>query len=91
MASHGEVYSKENNMPAPNQQPAPDQQAVLPTNRIKSSIPRGVAPEPNKEKWEYPSEQMFYNALRRKVGTQLLFLFTSTSLLKEKMNRDGRE
>lgn len=72
MASH-EIDSlvSENQMPPPNQRPAPDQEKPLPTNRIKSSIPRGEKSEPEKEKWEYPSEQMFYNALRKKVLTSL--------------------
>ena len=56
----------ENQMPPENQRPHPDQRNPLPTSRVRSSIPRGVAPEPEKERWEYPSEQMFYNALRRK-------------------------
>ena len=68
MASH-EVDSlvSENQMPPPNQRPHPDQKKALPTNRIRSSIPRGSEPEPEKEKWDYPSEQMFYNALKKKV------------------------
>jgi cytochrome c heme-lyase len=34
----------------------------LPTHRIISSIPRGNADE----NWKYPSEQMFYNAMKKK-------------------------
>jgi len=68
MADHEvKALQKDNQMPAPNQQPHPDQSKPLPTHRVRSSIPRGASPEPEKEKWEYPSEQMFYNALRRKV------------------------
>merc|ERR1712137_516816 len=67
MADHEvKALQKDNRMPAPNQQPHPDQSKPLPTHRVRSSIPRGAAPEPDKEKWEYPSEQMFYNALRKK-------------------------
>jgi len=67
MASH-EISSlvPENQMPPENQQPRSDQKMPLPTNRIRSSIPRGPKSDPEKEKWDYPSEQMFYNALRKK-------------------------
>lgn len=70
MASHEiDALVQENQMPPPNQRPAPDQKKILPTNRIKSSIPRGNKVEPEKEKWEYPSEQMFFNALKKKVDS----------------------
>lgn len=51
-----------NMMPPANQQPAPDQPFPLPTERQKSSIPRSGT----EDNWVYPSQQMFYNALRRK-------------------------
>jgi cytochrome c heme-lyase len=41
----------------------------LPKERVVSSIPRGKAPaedDSKDDRWEYPSEQMFYNAMRRK-------------------------
>jgi len=67
MADHEvKALQQDNQMPPPNQRPHPDQNKPLPTHRIRSSIPRGTTPEPEKERWEYPSEQMFYNALRRK-------------------------
>ena len=62
-------YSKEqdvdprNNMPPPNQQPAPGQQIPLSTDRETSNIPTG---DEDGKKWIYPSEQMFFNAMRRK-------------------------
>ncbi|CDS04228.1 hypothetical protein LRAMOSA07168 [Lichtheimia ramosa] len=40
----------------------PDQQVDLPTERVISSIPRAD----KESRWEYPSPQQFYNALRRK-------------------------
>lgn len=40
----------------------PDQQIDLPTERVISSIPRAD----KESRWEYPSPQQFYNALRRK-------------------------
>ncbi|KAI6206335.1 hypothetical protein M3Y94_00898400 [Aphelenchoides besseyi] len=52
-----------NAMPPPNQQPAPDQPFPLSIAREKSTIPK--ADEPGKT-WEYPSAQMFWNAMRRK-------------------------
>ena len=69
MASH-EVAElvPENQMPPENQRPREDQTKPLPTGRIRSSIPRGPSSEADKEKWDYPSEQMFYNALRKKVS-----------------------
>ena len=51
-----------NMMPPANQMPAADQPFPLPTNRQKSSIPRSGT----EDNWVYPSQQMFYNALRRK-------------------------
>eukprot|EP01052_Picozoa_sp_SAG31_P031248 SAG31_NODE_3292_length_4454_cov_2.328588_1_plen_102_part_00 len=51
-----------NNMPAPNQEPWPGQQAPLNTARVVSTIPKGDSDS----NWDYPSEQMFYNALQRK-------------------------
>ena len=58
------------------QSPHPDQRIPLSTHRVISSIPRAdelrdektVAPhQPAEEsKWVYPSEQQFYNAMRRK-------------------------
>ena len=56
-----------NQMPPPNQQPHADQRAPLPIQRLKSSIPKADG-----NNWEYPSEQMFYNALKRKVHFSFL-------------------
>eukprot|EP00298_Acanthocystis_sp_HF-20_P023628 c3299_g1_i1.p1 GENE.c3299_g1_i1~~c3299_g1_i1.p1 ORF type:complete len:250 (+),score=90.97 c3299_g1_i1:37-786(+) len=53
-----------NMMPAPNQRPHVDQQKPLPTEREKSSIPK--FDDEKNSKWVYPSQQMFYNALKRK-------------------------
>ena len=51
-----------NMMPPANQQPSPDQPFPLPTERQKSSIPN-----PNTgDNWVYPSQQMFWNAMKRK-------------------------
>ena len=46
-----------------NQKPAPGQRAKLPTERAVSSIPTATGDDPL---WVYPSQQMFYNAMRRK-------------------------
>jgi cytochrome c heme-lyase len=54
----------DNNIPALAQSPFPDQEIPLPTERVISSIPR--AKTEDNSKWEYPSPQQFYNALRRK-------------------------
>ena len=50
-------------MPPPNQQPSPGQPFPLSTNRITSNIPKAGT---ENEKWVYPSEQMFWNAMLRK-------------------------
>lgn len=49
-------------MPDLVQSPAPGQQIPLPTERVISSIPK----VDGASRWEYPSPQQFYNALRRK-------------------------
>lgn len=51
-----------NNMPPPNQCPAPDQPFPLSTDRERSSIPKADS----NEYWQYPSPQMFWNAMLRK-------------------------
>lgn len=52
-----------NMMPPPNQRPAPDQPFSLPTQRQVSSIPKAGS---ENEFWQYPSQQMFWNAMLRK-------------------------
>jgi len=55
-----------NNMPPPNQRPSPDQPFQLSTHRVSSSIPK-FAPKGEVDKtWQYPSPQMFWNAMTRK-------------------------
>jgi len=59
-----DVLNPANAMPAtPNQQPAPGQRVPLSTHRVTSTIPSTTGSEPL---WVYPSEQMFFNAMRRK-------------------------
>jgi cytochrome c heme-lyase len=53
-----------NNIPNLAQAPLPDQEIPLPTERVISSIPRAQTEDDSR--WEYPSPQQFYNALRRK-------------------------
>ncbi|KAI8344800.1 cytochrome c/c1 heme-lyase [Chlamydoabsidia padenii] len=52
-----------NMMPNLTQQRQHDQVVDLPTERVISSIPKAKDTD---AKWEYPSPQQFYNALRRK-------------------------
>ncbi len=47
------------------QEPCPGQPFPLSTHRQVSSIPKVEGEE---GKWVYPSEQMFFNAMVRKVG-----------------------
>ncbi|VDM47636.1 unnamed protein product [Toxocara canis] len=51
-----------NNMPPPNQCPAPDQPFPLSTKRERSTIPKANSDEC----WQYPSPQMFWNAMLKK-------------------------
>lgn len=51
-----------NMMPPPNQMPSPGQPFPLSTHRVRSTIPKAGT----EERWEYPSEQMFWNAMLRK-------------------------
>ncbi|XP_061489710.1 holocytochrome c-type synthase isoform X2 [Rhineura floridana] len=57
-----EKIDPSNMMPPPNQLPSPDQPFTLSTMREESSIPRAAS----EQKWVYPSEQMFWNAMLRK-------------------------
>ncbi|XP_017104610.1 holocytochrome c-type synthase [Drosophila bipectinata] len=54
-----------NMMPPANQQPAPDQPFPLPTDRQTSTIPK-VTEDGSVQFWQYPSQQMFWNAMLRK-------------------------
>ncbi|KAG2204127.1 hypothetical protein INT47_011610 [Mucor saturninus] len=55
--------NKLNMIPNLTQSPQADQTVDLPTERVISSIPKAKGAA---SKWEYPSPQQFYNALRRK-------------------------
>jgi cytochrome c heme-lyase len=57
-----------NNMPStPAQQPHPTQSTLLSTSRETSTIPRAASPDSKEDAvWIYPSEQMFFNAMKRK-------------------------
>eukprot|EP00038_Savillea_parva_P024737 m.44913 g.44913 ORF g.44913 m.44913 type:complete len:375 (-) comp6592_c0_seq1:260-1384(-) len=53
------------------QRPAPDQTSPLPTDRRVSSIPKTSEHTPKHQPdtadyWQYPSQQMFFNAMKRK-------------------------
>ncbi|KAJ3375101.1 Cytochrome c1 heme lyase [Allomyces arbusculus] len=48
------------------QAPHPDQHRELPVEREVSTIPRGGQDANEGEKWIYPSQQMFFNAMKRK-------------------------
>lgn len=60
-----------NMMPAANQQPSPGQPFSLPTQRQTSTIPK-VTADGTKEFWQYPSQQMFWNAMLRKGDTYFI-------------------
>ncbi len=52
------------------QLPSVGQSVPLSKERESSSIPR-----PDGSLWQYPSPQMFYNAMKRKVGEIFFFFF----------------
>ena len=52
-------------MPKESQEPQKDQPFVLSTERETSSIPKAGT---GNDRWAYPSEQMFFNAMVRKVS-----------------------
>eukprot|EP00158_Paraphelidium_tribonemae_P005611 Partr_v1_DN27432_c0_g1_i1_m71651 putative heme lyase len=54
-----------NNIPILSQSPSEGQKYQLPTDRQVSTIPR-ANDSVEDEKWVYPSQQQFYNALKRK-------------------------
>lgn len=55
--------------PSPNQPAFSDQKIPLQKDRQVSSIPMGEKKQGEGENWVYPSEQMFYNAMKRKGWT----------------------
>ena len=59
-------------MPRLSQEPHPDQPFPLSTERQQSSIPKD-----NGDVWVYPSEQMFFNAMTRKVRSIEITCFLS--------------
>ncbi|KAI9914664.1 hypothetical protein PsorP6_008215 [Peronosclerospora sorghi] len=60
---YGQRIDPSNMMPYnPNQEPNEEQHYPLPQYRVQSTIPKGGT----EGTWLYPSEQMFYNALKRK-------------------------
>jgi len=64
-----ENLDSRNMMPPPNQSMDESQSTNLPTERVVSSIPMGSEKPHHQEGgglWQYPSQQMFYNAMKRK-------------------------
>ncbi|ESO92397.1 hypothetical protein LOTGIDRAFT_120834 [Lottia gigantea] len=59
----GDDIDPTNMMPPPNQRPSEGQPFPLPTGRVKSTIPKAGT---ENETWQYPSQQMFWNAMLRK-------------------------
>ena len=64
---HNQGLDMKNMMPEDlhRQLPSPGQRHALSKERMKSTIPKGDESQ-GKEVWEYPSPQMFYNAMKRK-------------------------
>ena len=55
-------------MPSISQEPVAGQPFPLSTEREVSSIPK-ASPDKDGGRWVYPSEQMFFNAMVRKVSS----------------------
>jgi len=55
-----------NMMPPPNQRPSQDQPFELSKERVSSSIPKFAPKGKQDNTWQYPSPQMFWNAMTRK-------------------------
>jgi len=70
IASETTYNPKTNMMVEERQRPSVGQITPLPTNRQRSNIPKGdITPGHQEEgaaQWEYPSQQMFFNAMKRK-------------------------
>lgn len=71
LAGPGPSCPLRNSEPEPSQLPHPTQRLPLSRDRLVSSIPKTEAHTPQHQpvdapNWTYPSEQMFYNALKRK-------------------------
>ncbi len=81
-ASEGPL-NPSNAMPADlhKQLPSPGQRVPLSTERQTSSIPKQ-----EQGYWEYPSPQMFYNAMKRKARETFLFF---AGLSEQPSKRDG--
>ena len=61
---YNQKLDPKNNMPSnANQKPSTDQTVPLVRDRVKSTIPKGGT---DNDTWQYPSPQMFWNALVRK-------------------------
>ena len=66
---YNQVIDPTNQMPSKSQQvKAPGQKMDLPMDRVTSNIPKGGATDGTT--WQYPSPQMFWNALVRKNKTE---------------------
>lgn len=65
-------------MPKESQEPQKDQPFVLSTERQTSSIPKAGT---ENERWVYPSQQMFFNAMIRKVSACLPNVLGSTAAI----------
>lgn len=61
-AKNSQEVDPRNMMPPPNQRPSPGQPFPLSTDRLVSNIPKAGT----EDKWVYPSQQMFWNAMLRK-------------------------
>lgn len=64
--ANSQQLSPDNYIPPLSQNRAPGQKRDLPTERQISSIPRTDSDSSDDQNWVYPSEQQFYNALKRK-------------------------
>ncbi|CAM9956104.1 unnamed protein product, partial [Ectocarpus sp. 13 AM-2016] len=91
-----ELYNARNNEYVYGQEVAAGQEVPLSTSRQRSSIPKAEfnpdhQPQKEAEKWVYPSEQQYYNAIKRKGYKASAADMPSTLAIHNAVNEKGWE
>ncbi|CAM9993010.1 unnamed protein product [Ectocarpus sp. 8 AP-2014] len=89
-----ELYNARNNEYVYGQEVAAGQEVPLSTSRQRSSIPKAEfnpdhQPQKEAEKWVYPSEQQYYNAIKRKGYKASAADMPSTLAIHNAVNEKG--
>ncbi|CAN0019283.1 unnamed protein product [Ectocarpus fasciculatus] len=93
-AESPELYNARNNEYVYGQEVAAGQEVPLSTSRQRSSIPKAEfnpdhQPQKEAEKWVYPSEQQYYNAIKRKGYKASAADMPSTLAIHNAVNEKG--